>query len=1003
MLIIISLTGQVALAQSSAIWGAGQFYWTSENSGQYDYKYNTWDISKQTYPNGYGGFICNNNGSPLACYSTVYLAEAATGSKIIGSDSLVPISKGFWCQRNDSVYDLIGFYDSMDYSNTSYIYMQYSWYGGQLFDTLVNYPSGYYRHTITKSQNGLVCKEKNKLILKAGEPIIGQLGDSYSQFSIGSLRRYSDYTYVFLSDVEQVGKHSLEIYLLENGELTLMDGLLVGSSATYFREPMLGNASKRKYSDLVFEYNGMEMNFSKTKIFFTASGRLELDTLGKEVLIARYLGLFEVDINPVTLKIVSSPRELWYHQENIIPTPYVNTKYYWEQLSGLEISSNDSILYFNHYAMMADSVGGQLLTTTNSKLMYWKFNQSEFNPETMRNYAENSAKALGSDYYLNPFGKMFFGSSDYSLQVILETNNPSGNNTEFTKVDATGAISALYYYDYARFKDTISYDCQAHVKMQNKSDQSAGMNSFTWYFTLEDGIIDTMVAFEPSIVYGKNGDYPYKCYGYSTSGNGGNGYGEYFIDTLKIRIPPKPVAKFIAKDTIVCAYSKATFTNQSTTDTVHATNGEKWVWTFGDGTSKTVLSPESKSPVSHSYKTPGTYTVSLFYSNGFCDSTLVKNQYINVVDAPAPGFTVDNIRGCSPFTVNVTDTVTKNTIRKEYNYYDGRGWIDVPVNQANFSQTYPDAGTYWITQRLYGYTGCVTQLDSVQIFVTPGFTAFDTSHITNATYQDIPAHPKAKEIVTLTWPCLEDAAVRYDIYRNAQKIESIVADSVTCVYGNLYYDDSLVNAKIPNTYTVLALDSCGTATQLGRVGQPVHLTGEVVGNNELSIIRYTAYQDWNVGAAELSYDLQTEAVLGDWKTLKQENSTADYRDYQFLDATKAGIQLEKCYRVITRLGGSKSTISNILCLPYSPVIFIPTAFSPNGDNLNDVYRPITFGITHYTMSIYDRYGQKVAELNQDSAGWDAADYPIGTYMITLRAKGTDSKWYNAKETVTVVR
>jgi gliding motility-associated-like protein len=194
-----------------------------------------------------------------------------------------------------------------------------------------------------------------------------------------------------------------------------------------------------------------------------------------------------------------------------------------------------------------------------------------------------------------------------------------------------------------------------------------------------------------------------------------------------------------------------------------------------------------------------------------------------------------------------------------------------------------------------------------------------------------------------------------------------------------------------------------SATQVGRVGQPVHLTGEVVGNNDLSIIRYTAYQDWNVGAAELSYDLQTEAVLGDWKTLKQENSTADYRDYQFLDATKAGIQLEKCYRVIARLGGSKSTISNILCLPYSPVIFIPTAFSPNGDNLNDVYRPITFGITQYAMSIYDRYGQKVAELNQDSAGWDAADYPIGTYMITLRAKGTDSKWYNAKETVTVVR
>jgi len=520
-----------------------------------------------------------------------------------------------------------------------------------------------------------------------------------------------------------------------------------------------------------------------------------------------------------------------------------------------------------------------------------------------------------------------------------------------------------------------------------------------WIVTNENGLLDTIFGKEPEFTFRSNGDFPFKVHAYSNS----NKYSEWYTDTFHIRIPEKPVAAFTAKDTIVCAYSQATFTNQSTTDTVNQSQGEKWVWTFGDGTSKTVLSPESKSPVSHSYTTPGTYTVSLFYSNGFCDSTLVKNQYITVVDAPAPGFAVDNIRGCSPFTVNVTDTVTKNTIRKEYNYYDGRGWIDVPVNQANFSQTYPDAGTYWITQRLYGYTGCVTQLDSVQIVVTPGFTAFDTSHITNATYQDIPAYPKAKEIVSLTWPCLEDAAVRYDIYRNAQKIESIVADSVTCIYGNLYYEDSLVNAKIPNTYTVLALDSCGTATQLGRVRQPVHLTGEVVGNNELSIIRYTAYQDWNVGAAELSYDLQTEAVLGDWKTLKQENSTADYRDYQFLYATKAGIQLEKCYRVIARLGGSKSTISNILCLPYSPVIFIPTAFSPNGDNLNDVYRPITFGITQYTMSIYDRYGQKVAELNQDSAGWDAADYPIGTYMVTLRSKGTDSKWYNAKECVSVVR
>lgn len=673
----------------------------------------------------------------------------------------------------------------------------------------------------------------------------------------------------------------------------------------------------------------------------------------------------------------------------------------------VNVSTNDSVIYITHRNWINSDRDNSSLHLYNTSKQPLVQNVREVKKWVGKGYRGVKYNGLNidpnGDLYMLHNGPLGPLNTRYYRTTVLNANTaPSASikSSELSFRFITGNSFPNHLYDYLKPKPSIEYDCQAHVQMQNKSDLNGGMNSFTWYFTLEDGSIDTVIGFEPSLTYTINGDYPYKCYGYSPRAKG---YGEFYVDTIHIRIPEKPVAAFTATDTVVCAYSQAIFTNQSTTDTVHATNGEKWVWTFGDGTSKTVLSPESKSPVSHSYKTPGTYTVSLFYSNGFCDSTLTKNQYIKVVDAPAPGFTVDNIRGCSPFTVNVTDTVTKNTIRKEYNYYDGRGWIDVPLNQVNFSQTYPDAGTYWITQRLYGYTGCVTQLDSVQVFVTPGFTAFDSSHITNATYQDIPAYPKAKERVTLTWPCLEDAAVRYDIYRNAQKIESIVADSVTCVYGNLYYDDSLVNAKIPNTYTVLALDSCGTVTQLGRVGQPVHLTGEVVGNNELSIIRYTAYQDWNVGAVELSYDLQTEAVLGDWKTLKQENSTADYRDYQFLDATKAGIQLEKCYRVIARLGSSKSTISNILCLPYSPVIFIPTAFSPNGDNLNDVYRPITFGITQYTMSIYDRYGQKVAELNQDSAGWDAADYPMGTYMVTLRAKGTDNKWYNAKETVTVVR
>ncbi len=143
----------------------------------------------------------------------------------------------------------------------------------------------------------------------------------------------------------------------------------------------------------------------------------------------------------------------------------------------------------------------------------------------------------------------------------------------------------------------------------------------------------------------------------------------------------------------------------------------------------------------------------------------------------------------------------------------------------------------------------------------------------------------------------------------------------------------------------------------------------------------------------------------DWTTLNSLGVNTSYTDEEFL-VTQSDpstplrmTSLEKCYQVATRYG----ELSNILCLPYKPVIFIPTAFSPNADGLNDVYRPVTFGIAYYEVSIYNRYGQKIAQFDQTSKGWDASDAAMGAYMVTIRAKGTDNEWYNEKSTVTVVR
>ncbi|HSK13824.1 MAG TPA: T9SS type B sorting domain-containing protein, partial [Phnomibacter sp.] len=77
---------------------------------------------------------------------------------------------------------------------------------------------------------------------------------------------------------------------------------------------------------------------------------------------------------------------------------------------------------------------------------------------------------------------------------------------------------------------------------------------------------------------------------------------------------------------------------------------------------------------------------------------------------------------------------------------------------------------------------------------------------------------------------------------------------------------------------------------------------------------------------------------------------------------------------ITTEGGCVTVDSLLVQIIERADIKVPTAFTPNGDGLNDVLRPILMGLTDLKFfRVYNRYGELLFETNNAKEGWN------GTY------------------------
>lgn len=94
--------------------------------------------------------------------------------------------------------------------------------------------------------------------------------------------------------------------------------------------------------------------------------------------------------------------------------------------------------------------------------------------------------------------------------------------------------------------------------------------------------------------------------------------------------------------------------------------------------------------------------------------------------------------------------------------------------------------------------------------------------------------------------------------------------------------------------------------------------------------------------------------------------------------------------------------------PFKDAVFgFPTAFSPNGDGVNDILYIRGANLTAAEFFVYNRWGQLVFETNDISQGWDGTyngiKQPIETYVGVVRVTTMDGCKIVKKGSVTLLR
>lgn len=118
--------------------------------------------------------------------------------------------------------------------------------------------------------------------------------------------------------------------------------------------------------------------------------------------------------------------------------------------------------------------------------------------------------------------------------------------------------------------------------------------------------------------------------------------------------------------------------------------------------------------------------------------------------------------------------------------------------------------------------------------------------------------------------------------------------------------------------------------------------------------------------------------------------------------------MEYVLKVSTVTGCSSTDTINVLVYKVKPDLFVPNAFTPNGDGKNDTFKPIPIGMRSLNFfKVYSRLGQLVFSTTVQNQGWDGTfkGSPQDSGVFVWVAEGEDylGKIIFKKGVVTLIR